>query len=88
MVKAALVTVGVVALFFAGAPVGEAAMLGGAILLVTRSIKAHKVYREIDGSLLLLFAGLFVVVAGAQKVLLSGDVLALARSAHLEMSGP
>ncbi len=84
MVKAALVTIGVVALFFAGAPVGEAAMLGGAILLVTRSIKAHKVYREIDGSLLLLFAGLFVVVAGAQKVLLSADVLALAHSAHLE----
>jgi Na+/H+ antiporter NhaD/arsenite permease-like protein len=84
MVKAALVTIGVVALFFAGAPVGEAAMLGGALLLVTRSIKAHKVYREIDGSLLLLFAGLFVVVAGAEKVLLSGDVLARAHSAHLE----
>jgi Na+/H+ antiporter NhaD/arsenite permease-like protein len=84
MVKAALVTIGVVALFFAGAPVGEAAMLGGALLLVTRSIKADKVYREIDGSLLLLFAGLFVVVAGAEKVLLSGDVLARAHSAHLE----
>ncbi len=84
MAKAALVTIGVVAMFFAGAPVGEAAMLGGALLLVTRSIKAHKVYREIDGSLLLLFAGLFVVVAGAEKVLLTGDVLALARSAHLE----
>jgi Na+/H+ antiporter NhaD/arsenite permease-like protein len=78
------VTIGVVALFFAGAPVGEAAMLGGALLLVTRSIKADKVYREIDGSLLLLFAGLFVVVAGAEKVLLSGDVLARAHSAHLE----
>ena len=84
MIKAALVTIGVVVLFFAGAPVGEAAMLGGALLLVTRSIKAHKVYREIDGSLLLLFAGLFVVVAGAEKVLLTGDVLALAHSAHLE----
>jgi Na+/H+ antiporter NhaD/arsenite permease-like protein len=84
MVKALMVTAGVVALFFAGAPVGEAAMLGGALLLVTRSIKAHKVYSEIDGSLLLLFAGLFVVVAGAEKVLLSSDVLALARSAHLE----
>jgi Na+/H+ antiporter NhaD/arsenite permease-like protein len=51
---------------------------------VTRSIKAHKVYREIDGSLLLLFAGLFVVVAGAEKALLSGDVLALAHAAHLD----
>ena len=84
MIKATAVTLGVVALFFAGAPVGEAAMLGGALLLVTRSIKAQKVYREIDGSLLLLFAGLFVVVAGAEKVLLSSDVLDVARSAHLD----
>ncbi len=84
MAKTALVTIGVVALFFAGTPVGEAAMLGGALLLVTRSIKAQKVHREIDGSLLLLFAGLFVVVAGAEKVILTEDVVALARSAHLE----
>ncbi|MBV8664733.1 MAG: anion transporter, partial [Hyphomicrobiales bacterium] len=84
MFKAIAVTVLVVVLFFAGAPVGEAAILGGALLLVTRSIKADKVYREIDGSLLLLFAGLFVVVAGAEKVLLTGDVLDLARGAHLD----
>jgi Na+/H+ antiporter NhaD/arsenite permease-like protein len=84
MIKATLVTLGVVARFFAGAPVGETAMLGGALLLVTRSIKAHKVYREIDGSLLLLFAGLFVVVAGAEKVLLSDQALVLAHSLHLE----
>ena len=84
MFKAIAVTVLVVALFFVGAPVGEAAILGGALLLVTRSIKAQKVYREIDGSLLLMFAGLFVVVAGAEKVLLTGDVLELARGAHLE----
>jgi Na+/H+ antiporter NhaD/arsenite permease-like protein len=86
MIKATLVTIGVVALFFAGAPVGEAAMLGGVILLVTRSIKAHEVYRQIDGSLL-LFAGLFVVVAGAENFLLPPDLLALAHSAHLENVG-
>jgi hypothetical protein len=32
-----------------------AAFLGGALLLVTRAIKAHKVYQAIDGSLLILF---------------------------------
>ena len=83
MVKAVLVAIGVIAMFFYGVPVGKAAILGGAILLVTRSIKAHKVYREIDGSLLLIFAGLFVVVAGAEKVLLSGDAVALAQHLHL-----
>jgi Na+/H+ antiporter NhaD/arsenite permease-like protein len=84
MIKAALVTLGVVCLFFAGVPVAKAAILGGALLLVTRAIKARKVYREIDGPLLLMFAGLFVVVAGAEKVLLSPDAVAAVRGIHLD----
>ena len=65
-------------------PVAKAAILGGALLLVTRAIKARKVYREIDGALLLMFAGLFVVVAGAEKVLLSPDAVAAVRGLHLD----
>jgi Na+/H+ antiporter NhaD/arsenite permease-like protein len=84
MIKAALVTLGVVCLFFAGVPVAKAAILGGALLLVTRAIKARKVYREIDGPLLLMFAGLFVVVAGAEKALLSPDIVAATRGIHLD----
>ena len=84
MIKAALVTFGVVGLFFAGVPVAKAAILGGALLLVTRAIKARKVYREIDGALLLMFAGLFVVVAGAEKVLLSPDAVAAVQGLHLD----
>jgi Na+/H+ antiporter NhaD/arsenite permease-like protein len=84
MIKAALVTFGVVGLFFAGVPVAEAAILGGALLLVTRAIKARKVYREIDGALLLMFAGLFVVTAGAEKVLLSPDAIAAVHDMQLE----
>ena len=84
MIKAALVTFGVVGLFFAGVPVAKAAILGGALLLVTRAIKARKVYREIDGALLLMFAGLFVVVAGAEKVLLTPDAVAAVQGLHLD----
>jgi Na+/H+ antiporter NhaD/arsenite permease-like protein len=84
MIKAALVTFGVVALFFAGVPIAEAAILGGALLLVTRAIKARKAYREIDGALLLMFAGLFVVTAGGEKVLLSPDAVAAVHGMHLE----
>jgi Na+/H+ antiporter NhaD/arsenite permease-like protein len=84
LIKAALVTLGVVCLFFAGVPVAKAAILGGALLLVTRAIKARKVHREIDGALLLMFAGLFVVVAGAEKVLLSPDTIAAVRGVHLD----
>ena len=83
MFKAVLVALGVIVMFFAGMPVGKAAILGGAVLLVTRSVKAHKVYREIDGSLLLIFAGLFVVVAAAEKVLLSSEAIALVQGVHL-----
>jgi Na+/H+ antiporter NhaD/arsenite permease-like protein len=82
LIKAVLVTLGVVAAFFAGVPVAMAAFLGGALLLVTRAIKAHKVYQEIDGSLLLMFAGLFVVVAAAEKVLLSAELVGAMQNLH------
>lgn len=75
MVKALVVTLGVVVAFFAGVPVAKAAISGAALLLVTRQVKPGKVYREIDGPLLLMFAGLFIVVAGAEKALLSPSVV-------------
>jgi Na+/H+ antiporter NhaD/arsenite permease-like protein len=82
LIKAVLVTLGVIVAFFAGVPVAMAAFLGGALLLVTRSIKAHKVYQEIDGSLLLMFAGLFVVVAAAEKILLGPGLVGAVQSFH------
>jgi Na+/H+ antiporter NhaD/arsenite permease-like protein len=86
LIKAVLVTLGVIAAFFAGVPVAMAAFLGGALLLVTRAIKAHKVYQEIDGSLLLMFAGLFVVVAAAEKVLLTPQVIGSVQAFHFANS--
>jgi Na+/H+ antiporter NhaD/arsenite permease-like protein len=80
VVKASLVCVGLAIAFFAGVPPAEAALIGGAILLFTRSIKPGRIYREIDGPLLILFAGLFVVVAGAEKALLTPDRIAMAKS--------
>jgi Na+/H+ antiporter NhaD/arsenite permease-like protein len=66
MAKAILVVLGVVVAFFVGVPVAKAAIAGAALLLVTRQVKPGKVYREVDGPLLLMFAGLFVVIAGAE----------------------
>jgi Na+/H+ antiporter NhaD/arsenite permease-like protein len=86
LAKAVLVTLGVIAAFFAGVPVAMAAFLGGALLLVTRAIKAHKVYQEIDGSLLLMFAGLFVVVAAAEKVLLTPELIRSVQAFHFSNS--
>ena len=78
---------GVVVAFFAGAPVAEAAMIGGSLLLVTRAVKPKRIYAEIDGSLLLMFAGLFIVVAGAQKALSDAACFAAVGDATLPTLG-
>jgi Na+/H+ antiporter NhaD/arsenite permease-like protein len=52
--------------FLAGVPVALVAVGGAAACLLTRRVNPEKVYREIDWSLLALFTGLFVVVAGME----------------------
>jgi Na+/H+ antiporter NhaD/arsenite permease-like protein len=74
--KSVAVTVAMVAFFFAGEPVAKVAILGGAILLFTRSLKPEKVYFDIDWPLLVMFIGLFIVVAGAEKSLIDRDATA------------
>jgi Na+/H+ antiporter NhaD/arsenite permease-like protein len=74
--KSVAVTVAMVVLFFAGEPVAKVAILGGALLLFTRRVKPEKVYIDIDWPLLVMFIGLFIVVAGAEKSLLDHDAIA------------
>jgi Na+/H+ antiporter NhaD/arsenite permease-like protein len=57
--------------FFAGANLAVVAFTAGAALLVTRRVKVEKVFREVNWSLLTLFAGLFVVVGAMQSTGLS-----------------
>ncbi len=54
IIKSLVVTGLMIALFFAGQPVAKVAILGGAFMLFTRRIKAHKVYREIDWPMLVM----------------------------------
>jgi Na+/H+ antiporter NhaD/arsenite permease-like protein len=61
LIKSLVVTLGTVALFFAGAPM-EIVALGAAAVLLLDRVNPHKIYRQIDWGLLLMFAGLFVVV--------------------------
>lgn len=67
MWKSLAVAAGMIVMFFAGWPVPKVAVVAGALLLITRRIKPDRVYREIDWGLLVLFSGLFVVVAGVEK---------------------
>jgi Na+/H+ antiporter NhaD/arsenite permease-like protein len=84
LTKAMLVALGVIVSFFAGVPVAKAAIFGGALLLITRAIKPQKVYQEIDGALLLMFAGLFVVVAAAEKMLFTPEVVGAVQAVRLD----
>ncbi len=82
--KSLVATGGMIAAFFLGQPPAKVAIVAGALLLVTRRLKPARVYREIDWSLLVLFAGLFIVVAGLEKAVLSPDLVARAGSLHLQ----
>jgi len=55
----------------------------GGLLLLTR-LKSERIYAEVDWSLLLMFVGLFIIVAGAQRALLTPDALAAASRLRLD----
>ena len=84
LAKGLLVTLAVIASFFAGVPIAEAALVGGSLLLLSRAVTPRKIYAEIDGGLLLMFAGLFIVVAGAEKMLLTPQLIAAVQQLHFE----
>jgi Na+/H+ antiporter NhaD/arsenite permease-like protein len=84
MVRSLLATLVLIASFFAGVVPAKAALIVGGLLLLTRRVKSRRVYQEIDWSLLLMFAGLFVIVAGAQRALLSPDIIADVGRLHLD----
>jgi len=84
VVKSLLVMSVMIVLFFGGHPVAKVAIIGGSYMLFTRRIKAHKVYQEIDWPLLLMFSGLFVVVAAFERVAVTPGVIAAVARQHLD----
>ncbi|MFY9833831.1 MAG: SLC13 family permease, partial [Methylocystis sp.] len=84
VIKAVLVTLAMMIFFFAGQPVAKVAIVGGSVLLFTRKVKAEKVYREIDWPLLLMFAGLFIVVAALEANVLTPEMIAAVGRLNLD----
>jgi Na+/H+ antiporter NhaD/arsenite permease-like protein len=80
----AIVATAMVALFFLGQPVAKVAIVGGGSLLLTRRVNPGKIYREIDWPLLVMFVGLFIVVAALEKTVITPDVVAAV--GHLRLS--
>jgi Na+/H+ antiporter NhaD/arsenite permease-like protein len=84
IIKSVAVLLAMVGGFLAGVAPALVAIVAGSVLLFTRRIKSEKIYAEIDWTLLLMFAGLFIVVAGLEKSVLSpGGIVAVGRL-HLE----
>jgi Na+/H+ antiporter NhaD/arsenite permease-like protein len=82
--RSLLATAAVVALFFAGQPPAKVAIVVGALLLLTRRVKSGRVYAEIDWSLLLMFTGLFIIVAGAERELLTPQTIETVGRLHFD----
>jgi Na+/H+ antiporter NhaD/arsenite permease-like protein len=82
--KTVAVALLMVAAFFAGVEPAAAALVAGAVLLATRRVKPARIYAEIDWTLLLMFAGLFVVVAGLERAVLDADAVARIAALGLE----
>ncbi|MBN8891720.1 MAG: anion transporter [Rhodospirillales bacterium 70-18] len=85
--KTLLVALALVAAFFAGVRPAEAAVVAGGLLLASRRVKVARMYAEIDWTLLLMFAGLFVVVAGLEHAVLTPERVRALAVLHLERTG-
>jgi len=73
--------------FFLGWPIAKVAVVTGALLLITRRVKPEKIYHEIDFSLLALFTGLFIVIAGIEKTTLPSNAMAFVSGYGLDKPG-
>ena len=86
--KSAIVAAAMIVFFFAGWPVPKVAVVAGGLLLITRRLKPERFYREIDWSLLVMFIGLFIVIAGLEKTSLAPDLFTAAGRFHMERTAP
>jgi Na+/H+ antiporter NhaD/arsenite permease-like protein len=88
MGKSLAIAAAMLAAFFIGCPPPKTALIAGALLLVTRRLKPERIYREIDWSLLALFVGLFVVVAGLERTPLPASLFTVASRFRVERTLP
>ena len=75
LIKSSTVAGAVLVLFAMGYPTHLVALGGGAALLFTRRTQPRSIYEQIDWTLLVMFAGLFIVVRGAETTHLLEDLV-------------
>lgn len=78
-----IILIFVLAGFLAGVSPPLVAALGGALLLIRRSLHPEEIYKEIDWPLLVFFTGLFVIVGAAEQAGIAQQMLSIAE--HLDL---
>jgi Na+/H+ antiporter NhaD/arsenite permease-like protein len=81
--KAALVTAGALVCFAMGFPTGVVALSAAALMLLLQNVSPDLVYAQVDWTMLLMFAGLFVVVGGAAQTGFQKDIIKVVGVEHL-----
>jgi len=84
LIKSSAVAGAVLVLFAMGYPTHLVALGGGAALLFTRHTQPRSIYEQIDWTLLVMFAGLFIVVKGAETTHLLKDLVQAAGPERLK----
>ncbi len=59
----------------AGMPPSEAALIAAALLLLTSGLRSDILLAGVDWSLLVMFIGLFIVIAGLQEAVITPDLI-------------
>jgi len=88
LVKPGVVVVLVIGGFFAGLPPALVAATGAAVMLITRTRDPRLVYEEVDWGLLVFFAGLFIIVGGADNAGVTTQLLGVTRRWNLHHPVP
>lgn len=76
----------VLAGFFAGISPPLVAAIGGAVLLIRRSVHPEEIYKAIDWPLLVFFIGLFLILGAVEQAGIAQQMLSVAQRVDLHSS--